>query len=87
MAKQTKVLGFSVPPETAREYENLAKRERKTKSALFREMIELYKQYREEKEFFRLQEKISRQAKRLGIRTEEDVERLIHEARSVKNSI
>lgn len=85
--RKTVVLGFSVPPKMAREYETLAKTERKSKSELFREMIKLYRQYREEKEFFRLQERLSRQAKRLGIRTEEDVERLIHEARGVKSSL
>jgi predicted DNA-binding protein len=82
MSRQTKVLGFSLPPEMAKEYEDLAKKERKTKSELFREMIELYKQVKEEKEFYRLQERISRQAKKLEVSTEEDVERLIHEARS-----
>jgi len=80
MSRQTKVLGFSMPPKIAEEYERLAKSERKTKSELFREMIKLYKQIREEKEFYRLQAKISRQALRLQISTEEDVERLIHEA-------
>ncbi len=82
MSRQTKVLGFSLPPEMAKEYEDLAKKERKTKSELFREMIELYKQFREEKEFYRLQERISRQAEKLKVSTEEDVERLIHEARN-----
>lgn len=81
MARQTKILGFSVPPKTADEYENLARREKKSKSELFRDMIELYKQYKEEKEFYRLQARISKQAEKLKIYTEDDIERLIHEAR------
>lgn len=81
MPRNTKVLGFSVSPEIAKEYEQLAKAEKKTKSELFRDMISLYQQYRERKEFFRLQASLAKKAAELGIRTEEDVERLIHEAR------
>lgn len=81
MSRRTSVLGFSVPPELAREYEKMAKRERKTKSELFRDMIKLYKQYREEREFYRLQTRMAERARKLGIRTEKDVERLIQEAR------
>jgi hypothetical protein len=35
MARKTAVLGFSVSPELARQYEELAARERTTKSDLF----------------------------------------------------
>ena len=48
MARTTQVLGFSVPPEVAEEYERLAKREGRSKSELFREMIATYKAKREE---------------------------------------
>lgn len=81
MSRKTSILGFSVPPELAREYEKMAKQERKTKSELFRDMIKLYKQYREEKEFYRLQTRMTEHTQKLGIRTEEDVKRLIQEVR------
>ena len=46
MARTTKVLGFSVPPELADEFEVMAQSERRTKSELFREMVRLYQRYR-----------------------------------------
>lgn len=81
MERQTKVLGFSVPKQIADEYENIAKQEHKTKSELFREMIRKYKEARELANYFELQEYGSKKAKETGIETEEDVMRLIHEAR------
>ena len=81
MARKTRVLGFSVPPEVAEEYERLAKRERRTKSDLFREMIAAYKARRAEEEFHRLQSRMSRRARAKGVLTEKDVERLVFEDR------
>jgi metal-responsive CopG/Arc/MetJ family transcriptional regulator len=49
--RTTKVMGFSVPPAVVKEVENLAKRERRTKSELFREMVRVYVRYRELREF------------------------------------
>jgi predicted DNA-binding protein len=81
MARKTQVVGFSVPPEVATDYERLAQRERRTKSELFREMIAVYKAKREEEEFFRLQGRMSRRARAQGVLTEKDVERLVFEDR------
>jgi predicted transcriptional regulator len=81
MARKTRVLGFSVPPEVAEEYERLAQRERRSKSELFREMIAAYKAKREEEKFFRLQNRMSRRARGKGVLTEKDVERLVFEDR------
>lgn len=81
MARRTRILGFSVPPEVAEEYERLAKREGRSKSELFREMIDAYKTKRDEEEFFRLQSRMSRRARTKGVLTERDVERLVFEAR------
>lgn len=83
MSRNTKILGFSVSPGMAKEYDQLAKEEKKTKSELFRDMVALYQQYREKKEFFRLQAGMAKKASELGIRNEKDVERLIHEVRGV----
>jgi len=44
--RTTKILGFSVPPTVVREVESLAKKERRTKSELFREMVRVYQKYR-----------------------------------------
>ena len=46
MARTTKTLGFSVPPEVLKEVESLAKKERRTKSELFREMVRVYQRFR-----------------------------------------
>lgn len=81
MARRTRVLGFSVPPDVAIEYERLAERERRSKSDLFREMFAVYKAKREEEEFFRLQGRMSRRARDKGVLTEKEVERLVFEDR------
>ncbi|ETW92966.1 MAG: hypothetical protein ETSY1_41340 [Candidatus Entotheonella factor] len=46
MARTTKVLGFSIPPEVADAFEAMAQSEQRTKSELFREMFRLYQRYR-----------------------------------------
>ena len=81
MARRTRVLGFSVPPALAQGYERLAKREGRSKSELFREMIAAYKARRAEEEFFRLQRRMARRARAKGIFTERQVERLVFQHR------
>jgi len=81
MARKTAVLGFSVSPALAKEYEQIAEREGTTKSDLFRRMVDIYKAERQEQEFFALQRKMSRRARKAGVLTEEDVERIVFEDR------
>jgi hypothetical protein len=81
MARKTAVLGFSVSPALAKEYEQIAEREGTTKSDLFRRMVNTYKAEREEQEFFALQRKMARRTRQTGVLTEEDVERIIFEDR------
>lgn len=50
MSRTTKILGFSVPPTVVREVEILAKEERRTKSELFREMVRVYRRYRQQRD-------------------------------------
>ncbi len=83
MSRTTKVMGFSVPKELAKEYEDMAKAERKTKSELFREMVRKYRQSKELDEFKELRAYGAKKAKELGIKSEQDILRLIHEARGV----
>ena len=83
MSRATKVMGFSVPKELAEEYEEMAKEERKTKSELFREMVRKYRQSKELEEFKELRTYGAEKAKELGIKSEKDILRLIHEARGV----
>jgi metal-responsive CopG/Arc/MetJ family transcriptional regulator len=50
MSRTTKVLGFSVPPAVVKEVEILAKKERRTKSELFREMVRVYHRFRDQRD-------------------------------------
>ena len=50
MSRTSQILAFSVPPTVAKEVEILAKRERRTKSELFREMVRVYGRYRAQRE-------------------------------------
>lgn len=43
-------MGFSVAPAIVREVETFAKQERRTKSELFREMVRVYRRYREQRD-------------------------------------
>jgi hypothetical protein len=75
------VLGFSVAPEIAEEYERLAKLRRKSKSELFREMVDHYKSKLEEEGFYSLQRKMARRARKIRVFTEKDVDRIVFENR------
>lgn len=80
--RSSTVLAVSVPPEAAREFERTAEGEGRNKSELFREMLRVYRVYRETRTFESLQRYGAAQARRRGIMTERDIERLIAEARS-----
>lgn len=88
VARTTKVLAVSLPPDLVREYEALARRLRKNKSELFREMWAAFKTAREEEEFYRVQRRVTREAgaaaRRAGRKwplTEAEVERIVFENR------
>lgn len=78
--RTTKILGFSVPPLLYNEVEQTARRLQKTKSELFRDAWEAYRFYRAEREFERIQRVARRQARAFGleIRSEDDVDRILH---------
>ena len=81
MARKTAVLGFSVSPALAKEYEQLAEREGTTKSDLFRRMVSTYKAERDEQEFIALQRKMAGRVRKTGALTEAEVERIVFEDR------
>lgn len=81
-AKRTsKVLAVSVPPESAEDFERIAREEGRNKSEMFREMLRVYRIWRATQRFESLQRYGASRARALGIRDERDVERLIQEAR------
>jgi metal-responsive CopG/Arc/MetJ family transcriptional regulator len=81
VARTAVTIGFSVPPETAELVERMARLEGRNRSALFRDMVRLYREQRELEVFEDLAAYGRERANRLGIRTEADIERLIAEAR------
>lgn len=81
MARNTKVLGFSVTPNVATEYERLAARQRMSKSELFRRMVEAYQARLDQEEFLTLQRRMSDRARQHRRLTEKDVERMVLEDR------
>ena len=74
-------MGFSVGPEIAEEYDRLAQRQKKSKSELFRQMMESYKSRLHEEELFRLQARMARRAQRKKALTEKEVEKIVFEDR------
>jgi len=81
MKRRRVAMTVSLPPEIAEDYEKMAEREAKNKSQLFRDMVLLYKEKTNEKEFFELQRYGARMARGKGILTEKDVERIVFEDR------
>jgi metal-responsive CopG/Arc/MetJ family transcriptional regulator len=79
--RASRVVSVSLPPDAAEDFERIAEDEGRNRSELFREMLRIYRTYREIQTFESLQRYGAAQASRHGIRTEKDVERLIREAR------
>lgn len=75
------MVAVSLPPETAEDFERIAREEGRNRSEMFREMLRAYRIYRETGRFETLQRYGASRARALGIRDERDVERLIREAR------
>jgi metal-responsive CopG/Arc/MetJ family transcriptional regulator len=81
MPRTSRVLAVSVPPEVAREFDRIAEREGRNRSELFREMLRVYRVYRETRTFESLQRYGAARAVGAGVRTEADVRRVIRDAR------
>jgi metal-responsive CopG/Arc/MetJ family transcriptional regulator len=71
----------SLPSNLAENFEKLAKAESKNKSQLFREMLTIYERRRREERFLDLQRYGVKKARKKGILTEADVEKLIFQGR------
>lgn len=71
----------SLPSNLAESFEKLAKAESKNKSQLFREMLTTYERRRREERFLELQRYGVKKARKTGILTEADVEKLVFQGR------
>lgn len=81
MGRTSKVLNVSLPPEMLDEYKRLARELHKSKSELFREMMQVYKRECVIATLQRLQVYGSKKARERGILTEKDAERLVFQGR------
>ena len=82
--RNTKVVGFSVPPEIYDEILKYAEEEKKTKSELFRDMVKVYRRKKEEEEYNRLLDYGRLKSLETGINSEQKVEEAIDEFRKTK---
>ena len=71
----------SLPSNLAEDFERLAKAEAKNKSQLFREMLTVYERRKREEQFHELQRYGTKKARKKGILTESDVEKLVFQGR------
>ncbi len=74
----TKLISFSIMPDFLREVEKVAKEENRTKSELIREAL---RRYIEDREWDKLTRYAREKSAETGIRTEEDIQRVVDEDR------
>jgi metal-responsive CopG/Arc/MetJ family transcriptional regulator len=80
--KRTRVpITVSLPSNLAENFAKLAKAESKNKSQLFREMLTAYERRRREERFHELQRYGVKKARKKGILTEADVDKLVFQGR------
>jgi predicted transcriptional regulator len=68
---------ISLPPDLAKEAEEIASEEGRTLSAVIQDALRLAVKERLKKEFYQMQDYWSRKAKEKGILTEKDLERYL----------
>src|SRR4030042_3842551 len=85
MARTTKTLTVSLPPQIYEEIERLARLERKTKSELFRDMVKLYEDHLDEGRWKRLRRLGRATAEKYRLSSDRDIEKLVHEARGIRD--
>jgi len=74
----SKIISFSIMPDFLREVEKVAKEENRTKSELIREAL---RRYLEDREWDKLTRYARRKSAETGIKTEEDIQRVVDEYR------
>jgi CopG family transcriptional regulator/antitoxin EndoAI len=85
MGRTTKTLTVSLPPQIYEEIERLARLERKTKSELFRDMVKVYEEHLDEELWKTLRRLGRATANKYRLSSEQDIEKLIHEARGIRD--
>jgi metal-responsive CopG/Arc/MetJ family transcriptional regulator len=85
MSRTTRTLTVSLPPRLYDEVERLAEQGNQTKSELVRDMIRVYEDYLDDRRWKHLRVIGAETAVRYDITSEKDIERLVHEARGIKD--
>lgn len=83
MARKTRIVNLSLPNETYKQVEELADRMEVSKSEVLREALKQY--VASERRWQQIRRWGEETAKRLDIRDEDDVDRMIHEFRQEKS--
>lgn len=83
MLRLTKLISISIMPDFLREVEKVAKEENRTKSELIREALRRYIADREWEKLTRYARKKSAET---GIKTEEDIQRVVDEFRGEQSN-
>ena len=80
--RTSKIMTLSLPPEMVKEVERIVKKENRTKSELFREAL---RKYIDDKRWLKIRKWGLKTSRELGVSTEEDVDKLLHQHRKAKN--
>lgn len=84
MYMQTQTLNIALPRELVKKVDEVAKREYRNRSELIREALRVYlKDMAEWQDLFEYSRKVG---KKMGIKSEEDVDRIVYEFRHGKKS-
>ncbi|MHB1324828.1 MAG: CopG family ribbon-helix-helix protein [Thermoleophilia bacterium] len=78
MARESKIITISLPPELAEEIDRLAAAENRSRSEMLREAFREYLTYSRWRRIRRWGDETARE---FGIRTEADVDRILHEGK------
>ena len=83
MLRLTKLISISIMPDFLREVEKVAKEENRTKSELIREAL---RRYIEDREWEKLTRYARMKSAETGIKTEEDIQRVVDEFRDEQSN-
>ena len=76
--RNTQILSVSLPPDVYEDIARLARREKKTKSALVREMVKIYRRWKFEKDWQKIRTTGEEITREFNLKNEDDLLKLIH---------
>lgn len=77
MGRVSKVVSFSLPPDTAKKIESIAKSENRSRSELLREMVSVYERHQAESDWQDLFSFGEETAARFKIKSEDDLFKIL----------